>query len=447
LIDGWRSGRQDWFMKSVSKSFLKALLPLPLFFACLCFAVGCADPRQLLISAFAADYAPEGDPSAFAPVFSERDSGRARINVRFTEVASGMPMITDIQFSSRASNAMFVATKNGQLFVTAPGAKIKPRLVAKFPVTTESEQGLLGVALHPAFDANGLMYFNYTVKRGGRDLSLVAERRFTNPRAPVNEGNLVEERVLMEVEQPYQNHNAGQIAFGPDGMLYVGWGDGGWREDPKRHGQNNATLLGAMLRIDVRPPAGDSKTAYRIPKDNPFVNAKGYRPEIFATGLRNPWRYSFDPRGRLIVADVGQDELEEINNVTAGGNYGWDLREASACHRPKKNCATRGAGGEPLIDPIYEYGRDDGRSITGGYVYTGSRIRALRNRYVFGDFVTGRIWAITLPADGRSMVPRNKSLALGKWPVLLSTFGRDSRGEIYVADFGGGKVFRLDPAP
>lgn len=415
---------------------------------CVVFAVfaGCGDPRQLLIGAFSAEYEAEGDPSTLAPAFSERDSGRARINVRFTEVASGMPMITDIQFPPGRHDSMFVAAKSGELYVAVPGKKIKPRVVAKFAVTTESEQGLLGVAFHPRFRTNGLIYFNYTVKKGGKDISRVAERRFTNPLSPAAKGELVEERVIMEVEQPYQNHNAGQLAFGPDGMLYIGWGDGGWREDPGRHGQNPQTLLGAMLRVDPRQAEKGPKQSYRIPKDNPFVGERGVRPEVFATGLRNPWRYSFDPRGRLVVADVGQDALEEIDIVTAGGNYGWDIREASACHRPKKGCAATDARKQPLLDPVYEYGRDDGRSITGGYVYTGSRIRALKNRYVFGDFVTGRIWAITLPADGRTMVPRGESHALGKWPVLLSTFGRDTRGEIYVADFGSGKVFRLDPA-
>ncbi|MEQ9363024.1 MAG: PQQ-dependent sugar dehydrogenase [Leptospirales bacterium] len=412
-----------------------------------CVSGACVDPRQLLIGAFSPEYQAEGNPSTLTPVFNDGDSQRARIQIQFTEVASGMPMITDIQFPPGRHDAMFVAAKTGELYVTVPGQKAKPRLVAKFSVTTESEQGLLGVAFHPDFRTNGLMYFNYTVKKDGRDLSRVCERKFTNPLAPAaRKGKLVSERILMEVEQPYQNHNAGQIAFGPDGMLYIGWGDGGWREDPKRHGQNPATLLGAMLRIDPRPPAAPGEAAYRIPPDNPFVNTKGYRPEIFAIGLRNPWRYSFDLRGRLIVADVGQDLLEEVAIVSAGENHGWDIREASACHRPKKDCAKTGARKETLIDPVYEYGREDGRSITGGYVYTGSRIRALKNRYVFGDFVSGRIWAISLPADGRAMIPKNKSHALGKWPVLLSTFGRDTRGEIYVADFGGGKVFRIDPA-
>lgn len=410
-----------------------------------CLSVSnCGDPRQLLISAFSSEYVAEGNPSTLAPVFSEKDSQRARINVRFTEVATDLPMITDIQFPPGRHDSMFVAVKSGALYVSAPGQKAKPRLVAELPVTTESEQGLLGVALHPQFRTNGLMYFNYTVEKGGRDLSRISEFKFTNPGSPARKGELTSERILMEVEQPYQNHNAGQLAFGPDGMLYIGWGDGGWREDPKRHGQKTSTLLGAMLRIDPRPAA---KSPYRIPADNPFVDAKSYRPEIYAIGLRNPWRYSFGPRGRLIVADVGQDLLEEVSIVKAGGNYGWDLREGSACHRPKEKCASVGAGGEALIAPVYEYGRSEGRSITGGYVYTGSRIRGLKNRYVFGDFVTGRIWAITLPAPGKEkLIPAGESVALGKWPVLLSTFGQDTRGEIYVGDFGGGKIFRLDPA-
>lgn len=254
----------------------------------------------------------------------------------------------------------------------------------------------------------------------------------------------MEERIIFEVEQPYPNHNAGQLAFGPDGFLYIAWGDGGSREDPKRHAQNMQTYLGAMLRIDPGAEAGSKK--YRVPADNPFVGRAGVLPELFAVGLRNPWRFSFDPAGRLVVADVGQDRFEEVSIVQAGKNYGWDVREASACHRPKTNCANRSARGDAFVDPVYEYGRDDGRSITGGYVYTGTRIAALKGRYVFGDFVSGRIWAIRLPGDGRSRVAKNAAAALGKWPLLISTFGRDNRGEVYVADFGGGKVYRIEPA-
>lgn len=271
------------------------------------------------------------------------------------------------------------------------------------------------------------------VSENGNDVSRVSE--FTaSDKTDLSKAKLSAERILMSVVQPYPNHNAGQLAFGPDGMLYVGWGDGGFRNDPKGNGQNPKTLLGSMLRIDVEP-AGKGRQ-YKIPSDNPFVNTAGFAPETFAYGFRNPWRYSFDHKGRLVVADVGQDLYEEVDIVEKGGNYGWNIREGMHCFEPKENCQTK-----DLRDPVYEYGRTEGQSISGGYVYTGDEISALKNKYVFADFVTGRMWAITLPdkADGKV----EKPYTLGQWPLLPSTFGRDGAGNVYVADFGTGKIFRL----
>ena len=235
----------------------------------------------------------------------------------------------------------------------------------------------------------------------------------------------------MTVFQPYANHDAGQLAFGPDGMLYIGWGDGGFRNDPKGSGQDRQTMLGAMLRVDIDNP--DGGRAYGIPADNPFVNDAGTLDEIYAIGLRNPWRYSFAPDGRLVVADVGQDLWEEVSIVPAGGNLGWNLREGFHCFPPGGSCPSD----EPLVEPIYEYGRDDGNSITGGFVDT-SGDEKLNGLYVFGDFVTGRLWAIDLPESGTA-TPR----ALGRWPILPSTFGQDTQGRVYVADFGSGTIYRI----
>jgi glucose/arabinose dehydrogenase len=245
--------------------------------------------------------------------------------------------------------------------------------------------------------------------------------------------------VLLEVEQPYQNHNAGQLVFGPDGMLYVGLGDGGFRDDPKGNGQNPGVLLGKMLRIDVN--GSDDKAPYRVPPDNPFIGKPGFRPEIWAWGLRNPWRYSFDPQGRLIVADVGQDRWEEIDIVQAGDNLGWQVREGFVCARKDpQNCEPTG-----MTDPFFVYGRQDGASITGGYVYSGSRVPALRGLYVFGDFVSGRLFALALPAERTTRIA--EPIALGHWPLLPSTFGRDANGELYVATFANGDIYRFAPAP
>jgi len=304
------------------------------------------------------------------------------------------------------------------------------------PVVTVSEQGLLGLAFHPEFQSNGRFFLNYTAEESGSDHSFVAEWR-VKPGVDLRRSAPTAHRVLMQVSQPYHNHNGGQLAFGPDGHLYIGWGDGGYADDPKGNGQNPATLLGAMLRIDVdHSPDG---AAYSAPADNPFVGDPRSRPEIWAIGLRNPWRYSFSPDGRLIVADVGQDTVEEITIVAAGENHGWNIREGRRCFSPSSGCQTEG-----LVAPIYEYERADGMSVTGGYVYTGARIPALEGLYVFGDFITGAMWAIPLPASTDPPPPMPEASALGRWPILISSFGQDEAGELYVAGFGKGVVYRLD---
>jgi glucose/arabinose dehydrogenase len=239
--------------------------------------------------------------------------------------------------------------------------------------------------------------------------------------------------VLLEVEQPYSNHNAGQLAFGPEGYLYVGFGDGGWRGDPHGEGQNPGTFLGAMLRIDVdRIPPGKS---YGIPPDNPGLKIRGAVPELYAYGLRNPWRYSFDPSGRLVVADVGQDRFEEVHIVEGGANLGWPIREGRHCYEPRTQCPTQG-----LTDPVFELPRAEAASITGGYVYLGRRLPWLDGRYLVGDFLTGGLWALELPqkASGRA-----KSKKLGVFPYRFSTFARDHQGEIYSAGYVSGKLLKL----
>jgi glucose/arabinose dehydrogenase len=231
------------------------------------------------------------------------------------------------------------------------------------------------------------------------------------------------------VDQPYGNHKAGQLAFGPDGDLYVGFGDGGSEGDPQGNGQNTHTFLGKMLRIDVNHR--DSGKAYAIPQDNPFVNTSSFLPEIWALGLRNPWRYSFDSQGRLIVSDVGQDTWEEIDLLEKGRNYGWNIREGKHCYHPPQGCRTQG-----LTDPIYEYSHDEGIAVIGGYVYDGKAIPSLSGKYVFGDFGSGRLWALTLP-DASDV------FALGRWGVSISTFGRDLQGELYLADYTSGKIYHI----
>lgn len=357
-------------------------------------------------------YKVEGDPNALQPKFMDADATREKIAIGLVQVASGLIQPVDMQFSPVEANVALIAEKAGMLKWLNLTTK-ESGVVKKFAVIADAEEGLLGIAFHPQFKTNAKIYLNYTVREKGEDASLVTECILSNAEK-LSTAKILSERRLMRVVQPYPNHNAGQLAFGPDGMLYVGWGDGGFKDDPHGHGQNIKTALGSMLRVNVETNA----------------------TETFAHGFRNPWRYSFDHKGRLIVADVGQDLYEEIDIVEQGGNYGWNIREAAHCFEPKENCKT-----ENLRDPIYEYGRGDGQSITGGYVYTGTEIAALKNKYVFADFVSGRLWAIDLPEKSTDKV--EKAYTLGRWPVLISSFARDGQGNLYALDFASGKVLRL----
>lgn len=377
-------------------------------------------------------YKAEGDPNAMQPKFTDADAARERIPVNLMQIASGFTQPVDIQFSPVEPDVALIAEKTGALKWINFQTKATGTL-ARITVIAQAEEGLLGAAFHPNFKANGKLYLNYVANENGSDVSRVSEWVVSKP-AALASAKLENERILMRIVQPYANHNAGQLAFGPAGMLYIGWGDGGFKDDPKRHGQNPKTLLGKMLRVSVEADANGKP--YSIPKDNPHVGDARYAPEIYAIGFRNPWRYSFDPKGRLIVGDVGQDKWEEIDIVEKGGNYGWNTREGFHCFDPAENCATK-----DLLEPVYEYGHKEGQSLTGGYVYTAPEISALRNKYVFADFISGRIWAIDLPDNAQSKVER--VYTLGQWPVLISTFGRDAAGNVYAADFGSGKVFRL----
>ena len=364
--------------------------------------------------------------------FTKEDKKRPILRVNLTLVAGGFAMPTDIQFLPGPQRVMVVSEKQGAL----KWINLRTRqsgTAANLKVISASEQGLLGLAFHPNFSKNQRLYLNYSTTRDGKEVSRVSEWQW--PKSPF--GKLISERIIMEVVQPYANHNAGQLAFGPDGYLYVGWGDGGWRDDKHGHGQNPKTLLGSMLRIDVnnRSP----RRAYGIPKDNPFIKSSKHHPATWAFGLRNPWRYSFSPDGRLIVADVGQNLYEEVNLVGKGKNYGWNSREGFHCFEPKKNCRRNN-----LSDPILEYGRDEGVSITGGYVQSGSSPKVTKGLYIFGDFASGRIWAAQLPTSAQKKVNQKNFYSLGKWPLAISTFGRDASGRIYVADFGKGGVYQLN---
>lgn len=292
------------------------------------------------------------------------------------------------------------------------------------------EKGLLGLALHPRFAKRPVFYVNYTTGEDGKGRPRTLRTRIAEFRVAPGLASCAPatERVLLEFDQPYSNHNGGQVGFGPDGLLYCGNGDGGAGNDPQDNGQKMSTLLGKMIRIDVDRTNGDSP--YAIPPDNPFVKKDGARPEIYALGLRNPWRWSFDRKtGDLWAGDVGQNNWEEIDVITRGGNYGWRIMEGFHC-TPKvspENCDQTG-----LIAPVVEYPRSDGVSVTGGYVYRGARFPALQGVYVYGDFGSRRIWG--LRREKGTVVEKRE---IGMAPQSIASFGEDAAGELFVVGHGG----------
>lgn len=292
-------------------------------------------------------------------------------------------------------------------------------------VNSGGEKGLLSVAFHPKFAKNGRLFVNYTTSADKKELRTRVSEFHAEP--ALGRVDPAAEKVLLSFSQPFENHNGGLLMFGPDGMLYIGTGDGGSANDPHGNGQSLKTLLGKMLRIDVdHAPAGQP---YGIPKDNPFVKTAEAMPEIWAYGLRNPWRYSFDRQtGELYAGDVGQNNWEEIDLVQRGGNYGWRMMEGFHC-TPKVNPDCDQAG---LIKPLLEYSHDEGISVTGGSVYRGQQFAALRGVYLFADFGSCDIWGVTVK-DGQATKPR--SLVTAKQGV--ASFAEDRAGELFVIGYSG----------
>ena len=281
------------------------------------------------------------------------------------------------------------------------------------------EAGLLGIAFHPRYAVNHTLFLSYTV-RSNPLRSVIAA--YTVPPAG---GQLSMQRVLLQVEQPYGNHNSGQLAFGPDGYLYISLGDGGAGGDPHGNGQNPHSLLGSLLRIDV-----DGGKPYAIPPDNPFIKGGG-RPEVYAYGLRNPWGWGFDRKtGRLWLADVGQDRWEEVDVIRPGGNYGWNIKEGRHCYA-RMPCEVAG-----LVDPVVEYSHRQGCSITGGRVYRGRAVPQLVGQYLYADYCSGRVWAYAI--DGQAP-PRQ----IADLDIRPSAFAEDRQGELYLIDLSGGRIYRL----
>ena len=292
-----------------------------------------------------------------------------------------------------------------------------------------NEEGLLGLAFDPDFNDSGYFFVYYSAADPRR--SVIS--RFSVSQSNPNVADPESEFVILEIAEPFGNHNGGQIAFGPDGFLYIGVGDGGSGADPLGNGQNKGTLLGTILRIDVGGVS--SGMSYRIPPDNPFVNVAGARQEIWAYGLRNPWRFSFDiATGLLWVADVGQNRWEEIDIVEQGLNYGWNVMEGRHCFSPSSGCDTAG-----LETPVTEYDHAEGCSVTGGYVYRGSLTPVLLGMYVYGDFCSGNVWGLRY--DGQSVT---EEMLLVRSDLLITSFGQDVAANLYILDRAGG-IYYLAP--
>ena len=294
-----------------------------------------------------------------------------------------------------------------------------------------NEEGLLGLAFHPDYAANDLFFVSYTASNPRR--SVVAQYRVDA--ADPDRADRDSEVVIISTPQPAGNHNGGQIAFGPDGFLYVALGDGGGADDQFRNGQNRTTLLGTILRLDVDNP--DADRTYSIPSDNPFAeNEVGFAEEIYAYGLRNPWRFSFDPvTGLLWTADVGQGAFEEVDIIERGGNYGWNTMEGFHCFSPSVGCDQSG-----LVLPVHEYPHNgEAKSVTGGYVYRGPGVPDLTGQYIYADFIDGRIWA--LEYDGQQVVQNTELLNTS---LNIASFGVDQNNELYICAFDG-QIYRFAP--
>ena len=335
--------------------------------------------------------------------------------------------VLELTYAKGDSNRLFAIDQRGWIFTFENKPDVQQsnlildisKKVNRWWDPGANEQGLLGLALHPKFKDNGELFVYYTKRENNH--SIIS--RFRMAKDNLNKVDPDSEAILLDVDQPYQNHNGGSIEFGPDGFLYAGFGDGGLRNDPNATGQNRGQLLGSIIRIDV-----DSKSnslPYGIPADNPWVGVQGVRPEIYAHGLRNPWRIAFDKKtGRLWCGDVGQELFEEVNVITKGGNYGWSNREGT--HPFGNRPAVEGVSAP--IEPIWEYDHTAGKSITGGRVYNSDRVPQLKGKYIYADYVTGSIWALTYDSS-TGKATRNEQVIEKGVPVVA--FGEDQNGEIY----------------
>lgn len=350
------------------------------------------------------------------------------LSIGFDPVVEGLEAPLFATHAGDGSDRMFVVEQVGRIHIVRDDALLSESFLdISSLVVAGGEQGLLGLAFHPEFEDTGKFYVNYTDRNGDTVVAEYAVHGANADRADPNSA-----RRLLGIGQPFGNHNGGALGFGPDGYLYIATGDGGSGGDPMGNGQSLQTLLGKLLRIDVDSASGDRP--YGIPNDNPFVGRSDARPEVWAYGLRNPWRFSFD-EDTLWIADVGQNELEEINRVparAAGVNFGWNVMEGDRCFE-SSDCDRSG-----LELPVATYGHDLGCSVTGGYVYSGREFPRMRGAYLFGDYCSGIVWGLNADAPGG-----NEPVRLFESGASISSFGLDERGELYVTDLGAGVLSRV----
>ncbi len=343
----------------------------------------------------------------------------------------------DLQTARDGSNRLFVVEQAGviRVFSNRPDERTSRVFldITESVNTDGNEMGLLGLAFSPSFATDRTFYLDYTASKWTRRITRVSRWR-----ADANASAVVpnSEEIVIEIAQPWSNHKGGQVAFGADGMLYVAMGDGGSAGDPQGNGQNRGALLGKILRLDV------SKQPYAIPADNPFHgNRSGWKEEVWAYGLRNPWRFSFDREsGRLWTGDVGQVTWEEIDVIEKGKNYGWDCREGDGVYQPEHERSSVCDDAGDFVDPVWSYGRTEGISVTGGYVYRGRALPDLVGWYVYADYGTGRVWALR---DDPEVTNR----LLVDTDLMISSFGVDEADELYICahDYRGEptKIYRL----
>ena len=368
----------------------------------------------------------DGSPVAWSDTFSFT-TPKASVGLEKVFPDLTFERLTNMVQPNYPTGRMFVTEQRGVVRVLFPDGRSEVFLdIQEKVLTANNEEGLLGLAFDPDVRNNGYFYLYYSADGPRRNVLSRFSVSVDNP----NRADGDSETVLLDLPKPFGNHNGGQLAFGPDGYLYLGPGDGGGGGDPFRNAQNLESLLGKVLRVDV---SGAPAEGYRIPPDNPFVGVPGARGEVWAYGMRNPWRFSFDrATGKMWAGDVGQNAWEEIDTIEKGRNYGWNIMEGSHCYSPPSGCDRAG-----LELPVTEYNHDDGCSVTGGYVYRGNGMPSFRGAYIYGDYCSGKVWGLW--HDGSRVVQEKQLLDSG---LQITSFAEDASGEIYVLSRDDG-IYKL----